>query len=264
MEFEITALFGYPVKSMRHVELQSALLNDFGVSIDRRFMLVDTSGKFVTARSYPLMSTISVDWKDNCLTLSHARFGTRHLKLEQFSQVTSVMVWGDSVSALKLAQPDAAFLSEFLQRDVNLVFMPESSFRQVDRDFFNDSQRVSFSDGFPLLLTNEASLNDLNARLDNPVDMLRFRPNVVVKGDVPFQEDDWKKVMIGDIPFDIVKPCSRCVMTTVNSEGVKSGSEPLKTLATYRKNDFGVCFGQNMVHRGLGNIKLGDKLVVLA
>jgi uncharacterized protein YcbX len=143
----------------------------------------------------------------------------------------------------------------------HLLSLGWDAVRQVDRDFFEKDQNVSFADAFPLLLTNSASLADLNSKLEQSVSMSRFRPNIVFEGGVAFEEDDWKQVSIGGVDFDLVKPCSRCGMTTIGEDG-KLGKEPLKTLAGYRRNEYGVCFGQNLVHRSLGMLKVGDVLVV--
>ena len=169
-------------------------------------------------------------------------------------------VWGDSVVSRVLNAQHTEKISNFLGVNARLAFMPDSSFRQIDRQFFSEDKRVSFADGYPFLLTSEASLADLNSRLHVPVSMKNFRPNIVISGGVSaYAEDVWQRVIIGEITFELVKPCSRCIMTTINEKGQKSESrEPLKTMAQYRKNEFGICFGQNLVHLSPGKIRVGD------
>lgn len=263
MEFEITGLFTYPVKSLAANQNDQLIIDDFGFSGDRRFMLVDEEGQFITLRSFPQLSVVNICATENELTLSHSSFGNIIISMSEFTLEKEVVVWRDKVSAVCVPTKRLEKLNRFLETEVYLAFMPNSSFRQVDRDFFSDDKRVSFADAFPFLLTNEASLVDLNSRLEKSIGMERFRPNIVVKGTEAFQEDDWKRIRIGDVEFSVVKPCSRCVATTIDSEGKKTGKEPLKTLATYRKNEFGVCFGQNLVHHNVGVLKIGDKLSVL-
>ena len=197
------------------------------------------------------------------MALSHPSFGVLEYHLHEFSEPLQVSVWNDSVSALGLGISEKdAVLSKYVGKAVRLVFMPDSSFRQVDREYFSADRRGSFADGFPVLLCNTASQLDLNSRLEEPVPMSRFRPNIVVSGQEPFEEDRWRRIRIGEIEFAVVKPCSRCVMTTINDAGEK-GKEPLKTLATYRRNEHGVCFGQNLVPLSHGQISVRDTLVVL-
>lgn len=261
MAYSLTDLFTYPVKSMRGNVSSSMLIDDFGPSGDRRYMLVDDSGQFVTQRKHPQMCHLSASIDERGICLSGG--GVSELVYQNFDQPLSVRVWGDEVEAMSSAHVELdKRLSDYLSLSVRLVYMPDSTFRQVDRDYFEADQRVGFADAFPILLVNRASLADLNSRLESPVTVNRFRPNVVFDGDVAFQEDDWQRVKIGEVEFAVVKPCSRCVMTTVDEHGNK-GAEPLRTLATYRKNSVGICFGQNLVPLYQGTISLDDSLTVL-
>ena len=154
---------------------------------------------------------------------------------EDVSNFCEVSVWSDVVSSKVLDPIYTKKISDFLGVRVRLSFMPDSSFRQIDREFFSEDKRVSFADGYPFLLTSEASLTDLNSRLEQPVSMRNFRPNIVISGGVSaYAEDVWQRVVIGDITFELVKPCSRCIMTTVNDRGIKSDNrKPLNTLGQY-------------------------------
>jgi len=262
MNFEITELYYHPVKSLSALPAKILGVDDFGFINDRRFMLIDGQGKFVSQRALPILSLLKAEFFNQQLIISNETIGLMVFDLKDFKEGVTAKIWSDTVEAKSLENKKTELLSLYLGINVRLVYMPETSFRQVDKDYFSLNQRVSFADGFPFLLTNQASLDDLNSRLDETVSMRRFRPNIVFSGSRAFQEDQWKRIRIGEIEFEVVKPCSRCVMTTVDSSG-KKGREPLKTLSTYRRNAFGICFGQNLVHLGKGAIQVGDRLTVL-
>lgn len=260
---KLTAINKYPVKSLKGLSLEKAWVDSFGIGGDRRWMLVDAEGRFVTQRKHPVMGTIMVEDGESALRFTSAEGAVLTVNLEEFVDPVDSLVWGDNILALGAGSAVSSWFSRLLGMPVRLVYMPDSSFRQVDREYVDYKKRVSFADGFPFLLISEASLNDLNERLSVPVAMSRFRPNLVVSGCQPFEEDSWKVIRIGDIEFEIVKPCSRCIMTTIDEESLKPNKEPLKTLATYRKNEYGVCFGQNLVHRGSGVLTVGNSVEVL-
>lgn len=260
---KLTAINKYPVKSLRGLSLESSSVDDFGIKGDRRWMLVDAEGRFVTQRKHPVMGTISVEDRDGGLRFTSAAGQVLGVQANEFVDPVDVRVWADTVPALSAGTLVGDWFSELLGLPVSLVHMPDSSFRQVDREYADYEQRVGFADGFPFLLISEASLYDLNARLSSPIAMSRFRPNLVVSGCEPYDEDSWKVIRVGDIEFEVVKPCSRCIMTTIDETSLNYGKEPLKTLASYRKNDYGVCFGQNLVHRNQGVLALGAEVEVI-
>ncbi len=180
-----------------------------------------------------------------------------------------VQIWGDAVTASLADDAAHAWLSDFLDHDVRLVHMPDHVRRPVDSDYGGADDTVSFADGFSFLLIGERSLDALNERLVSPVPMDRFRPNLVVSGSPPFAEDTWRRVQIGDLVFDVVKPCARCTMTTVDqTTGRRSSPEPLKTMAEFRRirypHSIEVYFGQNLVHRSHGVVRVGDTIKVLS
>lgn len=271
----MSGLFTYPVKSLRGISKDEFTVDDFGFAFDRRFMLIDDDNKFVTQRTHPKLSLVSVRLISNpdnlldAIELTIKDSDSEPLSRTVFPMVLfegnmsnncEVSVWADVVLSKVLDSVYTEKLSQFLGVNVRLSFMPNSSFRQIDREFFSEDKRVSFADGYPFLLTSEASLIDLNSRLEQPVSMRNFRPNIVISGGISaYAEDVWQRVTIGDIAFELVKPCSRCVMTTVSERGIKSDNrEPLKTLSQYRRNEFGICFGQNLVHLSKGTIRVGD------
>ncbi len=260
---KLTAINQYPVKSLKGLSLNDAVIDDFGIKNDRRWMLVDTEGEFVTQRKYPVMGSIAVEYREGRFRFTSINGDRLDVLVSGFSDPVDTLVWGDAVAALGAGKTVSDWFSGVLGKRVNLVYMPASSFRQVDREYANYRQRVGFADAFPFLLVSEASLIELNERLESPIAMSRFRPNLVVSGCEAYEEDRWKKIRVGDIEFEVVKPCSRCIMTTIDEASLKVGKEPLRTLSGYRKNKYGVCFGQNLVHQNQGVLSIGAKIEVL-
>jgi hypothetical protein len=256
----------FPLKSASGLSPGYANLVDRGMEHDRRWMLVDTDGKFVTQRQIPRMSLITTHIEGNELILNFP--GHVAFRCNLFPQSTgsmSVRVWDDALDAARPYPAADHWLSEALETQVHLVYMTDESHRQVDLKYARNGDITSFSDGFPLLLISQASLDDLNNRLASPVPMLRFRPNLVVAGCEAYAEDIWKRIRIADIEFEVVKPCSRCVIPTIDTTtGLKAAdTEPLRTLSSYRRRDGKVFFGQNLIHRGRGQISVGDNVEVL-
>jgi uncharacterized protein YcbX len=176
----------------------------------------------------------------------------------------AVVVWGDSVQAAAVGERADAWLSGFLGLACRLVYFPPDTVRAVDPDYARASDQIGFADGFPFLLISQASLDDLNGRLDEAVPMLRFRPNLVVAGCSAYAEDDWRRIRIGEIEFRFAKPCSRCIIPTIDPASGLRGREPLRTLMGYRQRDNKVYFGQNLIHDGVGQLALGMPIEVLA
>lgn len=257
----------YPVKSLGGISLQSSQVKERGLQFDRRLMLVDEERKFLTQREYPKMATINLKIAEDGLIASNS--GNEILfPFEADSQEkATVKVWNSRVKAEFYGDEINEWFSNLLNIKCRLVSMPEDTKRKVNPFYavrkFKDT--VSFADGYPFLLIGENSLADLNKKLETPVPMNRFRPNLVVKDSGAFAEDNWKKIKIGNTIFDVVKPCARCVITTIEqSTGEKNGNEPLKTLAKYRTKNGKVLFGQNLIAENTGEIlKSGDKIEIL-
>ncbi len=255
----------YPVKSLGGIDVDAWDLDDLGLAWDRRWMVVDESGRFLTQRQVPAMARVRPRLDPGGqLTLTHPRLPSFTVPDPAPEAATRpVTVWGDTVPALPLGAEVGAWLSKALGRPCHLVRLPEGTARAVDPNYAPDA-RTAFTDGFPLLLIGEGSLADLNARLQQPVPMRRFRPNLVVAGAEPFAEDQWRRIRIGGITLRVVKPCSRCIVTTVDPDrGEVVGQEPLRTLATYRLRNNKIYFGQNLVHEGPGRLRVGDAVTIL-
>jgi uncharacterized protein YcbX len=256
----------YPLKSAGGIPLVNVVPETRGLAHDRRWMVVDDSGQFMTQRTSPKMALINT--KISVQTLNLNAPGMSELSLPLFptaGESQEVEIWGDRCEAWTSSPQTKKWISEFLGESCNIVFMPDHSNRPVDPDYTVGENQVSFSDGFPFLLISEASLNDLNKRLPESVAMMRFRPNLVVKNTEPFEEDFWKFIRIGDCELQVVKPCSRCVLTTVDPEtGKFSGKEPLRTLATFRKENGKVLFGQNLLATKMGEMEVGMPVEIIS
>ncbi|TDK49968.1 MOSC domain-containing protein [Algoriphagus formosus] len=259
-------IFIYPIKSLGGIRLDQAEVEEKGFKYDRRWMLIDSEGLFVSQRTYPKLALLGVELTFEGLLV--------YQKKRQYDSIlipytlapgeeVSVVVWDDTMKARLLAEQYDQWFSEFLDKEVRLVIMPESTRRAVSPKYAVNAEAVSFADGMPYLLIGQESLEDLNRRLEQPVPMDRFRPNIVFSGGEAFKEDSLQKIQIGEVAFQIVKPCARCVMTTVNQNTAETSKEPLKTLASYRTVGNKVLFGQNMVALGEGVVRIGDKIEVL-
>lgn len=264
---KVTEINIYPIKSTRRIALPQSEVLPRGLPWDRRWMLVDVEGRFITARQYPTLALVQTDVEDDMLRVSVA--GRKTLRLSQQppdGRIVPVTVWKDHCDAVLAGAEADAWFSDYLGFSCRLVQMSDELVRGVNPDYGRAGDEVSFADGFPLLLISEASLNDLNSRLQTPVSMRRFRPNLVVDGERAYQEDQWRRIRVGDVEFEGVKNCSRCVFTTIDPDtGIKHpDKEPLRTLGSYRrKPQGGVYFGQNLIPRSGGVIHIGDKVEIL-
>jgi uncharacterized protein len=264
----VSEIYVYPVKGAGGIGLHTARLDSFGIEHDRRWMIVDEAGQFLTQRNQPGLALLGIELEPDALVLRSLRAGEARLPLRPDRQATTgrtirVKVWEDEVGAIDAGDSAAAFLEAHLDVVARLVFMPESTRRQVRLDYAREGDRVSFADAFPLLLVTQESLTELDHRLERPIAMARFRPNIVVAGASPHAEDSWRKIRIGTVRCDVVKPCDRCVVTTIDPATAEPGREPLRTLAGYRRWQGKVWFGQNVIHRDSGTIEVGAPVVVL-
>jgi len=260
----VSALNVYPVKGLKGIALTEARCTDRGIEHDRRWMVVDRERQFISQREHPKMATVWTDIDGEELSLTAPDVGELRLPLAPKGQAKlRVQVWNSVCDAVSVSQHADEWLSDYLGVDCALVYMPDESKRLSNPKFGGEDKRVGFADGYAYLVTNEASLADLNARLvarNHPaVPMNRFRPNIVVKGAAPFAEDDWKDLRVANAVLRTAKPCGRCQVTTTDqATGEVRGPEPLATLATYRDSAFGVRFGMNLVTVREGRIRVGD------
>ena len=227
--------------------------------------MVDESNTFFTQRDFPEMALIKVSVEQKGLKLQHKTKTVEPLFIPfefEHCKADKVVIWDDTVAAEFYNEHIDSWFSEIIGIKCHLVKMPETTKRVVDESYAKN-KIVSFADGYPFLIIGQASLDDLNSKLEMPLPMNRFRTNFVFTGGNPFEEDNWKKFKIGNLKFEAVKPCARCVITTTNQETAERLHEPLLTLSKFRKIDNKVMFGMNVVCESTGEIKVGDKIELL-
>jgi len=264
----LSALYRYPLKSGKGQPLQQIGLDKLGLDGDRRWMLVDeASGRFLTQRAVAKMSQLSAQWNGaGGLTLSAEGVPALDVPLPgSDAELRGVTIWRDTLRVPDAGAEAAAWVSDFIGKPTRLVHVPLDRARTTEAGYGKDDDKVGFADGYPLLLIGQASLDDLSARIGRPMEMLRFRPNLVIEGSDAFAEDGWTRVRIGDVEFRVVKPCSRCILTTIDpASGERSTDrEPLATLKTYREQAGEVMFGQNLVNDGPGRLDVGMPVTIL-
>ncbi len=259
--YRISGLFTYPIKSLGGISLSKTLVNPQGLDLDRRYMITDANGKFLTRRAYPQFSFLEVDFSDEKIKVTNRKKENEsfHFFLEVQNRKIEVDIWGNSVQAWTVSDEADTFFSDFLGFNAHLVKMGEGSIRSVKDPNYLDHQ-TGFADGYPVLVISEASLRDLNARLDVPIPMDRFRPNVVVEGCRAFEEDENRFLESQFVKLKMVKPCSRCIMVNVDSQNAVVGKEPLQTLSVYRNQNHKVNFGQNAIVIEPGGLELGEEI----
>ena len=251
------------MKGARWIAPRSWAVDDFGPTMDRRWMVVRGGEEFVTQRTHPRLALVRTGLEDDGLTLAAPGMepvsvpgpGAPGLRRE-------VPIWSDRAPGVDVGADAAEWISTFLGEELRIVFMPDDAWRPVSRSH-GRGRRVSFADGFPFLILSRGSMDALNERLERPVSLERFRPNLVVGGVEAHAEDRWRRIRIGEIELRVVKPCARCVVTTVDPGTGRKGVEPLRTLARYRKKGGSVYFGQNAIHVAPGRLEEGTPVEVL-
>ncbi|WP_077044571.1 MOSC domain-containing protein [Pseudomonas sp. KK4] len=264
----LSALYRYPLKSGKGETLQQIGLDKLGLDGDRRWMLVDeASGRFLTQRAVAQMSQLSALWNaEGGLTLAAPGFSAIDVALPgSDAELRGVTIWRDTLRVPDAGDAAAAWVSEFIGKPTRLVHVPVERARMTESGYGSDDDQVAFADGYPLLLIGQASLDDLVQRVGRPLEMLRFRPNLVIEGSDAYAEDSWKRLRIGDVEFRVVKSCSRCILTTIDPRtGERSADrEPLATLQKYRAQADGAMFGQNLVNDSNGTLQVGMPVTIL-
>ena len=264
---KVSQLFIYPVKSLAGISVNAAQLTDRGFQYDRRWMLVDEQNQFMTQRQFPGMALLRTGITEKGISVIHKKDPAKEI-LIPFSGFTNekltVKIWNDYCDAVPAEKFINEWFSDMLQFSCRLVFMPDDSLRKVDgRYAVKDNDITSFSDAYPVLVIGQSSLDDLNTRLEITLPMNRFRPNIVITGSAPFEEDEMEEFLIAKSQFFGVKLCDRCVITTINQDTLEKSKEPLKTLSSYRMQNNNVYFGQNVICKKAGLVRTGDELVLL-
>ena len=269
----------FPVKSLDGYSPELAIVEKRGLQFDRRWMITDLDGMFMTMRNNGRMALLKAVVENDILTIFEKENPQNQVKIPVLSEntegVIETEIWNDCVISSIVSKKANDFLSDFLQKKCQLVTMPSTTERRVDAQYNTGNDIVSFADGYPFLIIGEASLQQLNDKIlerhppNAPLSMRRFRTNFVFSGGAPFQEDTFKNFKIGDVDFIGVKPCARCVLTTRDPDTGIKGKEPLDTLMTFRQEGTKILFGQNVVWNDktwqkeiLPKVKVGDRILI--
>ena len=261
----LSSLTYYPIKACRGFDINESHVERMGLANDRRMMVVTHSGEFLTQREHPKLALITPMLKNDSIILSAPNFDSVHFAIQKTGAISFVNIWqSKNVNAIDQGEEAAQWLSDWLGTSVRLVHIADGIQRKLNPGYaINTDDHTGFADGYPILIISEASLQDLNSKLDSALPMNRFRPNIVLQNFEPFAEDTWKRIRIGDVEMALVKPCPRCVVTTIDKETLEQSKEPLKTLGAYRKQKGGAMFGMNVIPLNEGRLEVGMSVEIL-
>jgi uncharacterized protein YcbX len=259
MSYIVSQIWIYPLKSLGGIPMQRAQVLAKGLSLDRRWMLIDHDNTFMTQRVNHGMALFKTSLAGNQVRVSYQGSAIDIPVTSQGPELNAV-IWDDTVKVVEVDPVVSKWFTERLGSSCRLVSFPEANTRNVDPKYNLGNTQVSLADGYPLLVIGEGTLDDLNSRMEKPLPMNRFRPNIVFTGGEPFIEDMWKNFKVGDNGFAAVKPCGRCALPTVDQETGVMGKEPLATLNKYRKRDNKVLFGMNLIPLDHNWINVGDEI----
>ncbi len=265
VNLQVSQLFIYPIKSLGGIANQSVQLTNTGFKHDRRWMLVDEQHVFLSQRSHLQMALLHITQTDAGFIVS--KYKDTHLQvtipfITPPVKKIKVSIWDDACDAIEVSDIHNEWFSDMLNTKCKLVYMPDDSLRPVDKRYAANDEITSFSDGYPIMMIGQSSLDNLNNKLAEKLPMNRFRPNIVFTGGHAHIEDEMAAFTIDETEFSGVKPCSRCTVTTINQQTGGQGKEPLKTLATYRMKNNKIYFGQNILQQQNGVIHVGSKINV--
>lgn len=260
-------IYIYPIKSLGGIELTTSPVERRGLKYDRRWMLVDENGRFVSQREHQQLALLQPRIENHSMVIEDRSGKLQPLSIDLEAPIADpieVTVWDDSCQALPSPEPINQWFSSVLGFATRLVYMPESSLRIADQRYAPATDdHVSFADGYPILIIGQASLNLLNQKLGYELPMNRFRPNLVLEGLAPHEEDTLAEIMINGLTYRGVKPCARCVMTTIDQNTGEKGAEPLRTLAGYRKSGNKILFGENFIPEHSGEVSVGLRVEII-
>lgn len=263
MSYHVKSLHIYPIKSLQGINLTSARLVEYGFQYDRQWMLVDVDNQFITQRTMPIMATLNTKIEHNLLIVSTKDSQIEiNLNKESPSNI-EVTVWNDSVQACTESDEINHWFSQQLGMPCQLVKLTKNNLRQVDTVFAHNNESVGFADAFPLLVVSQSNIELLNSKLDNPIDMNRFRPNIVIAGLTPHEEDKLSSLIINDIEIKLVKPCDRCTVPSVDQKTGQKRGDVLRALIKYRQFNKNIYFGMNGLHQSQGTISINQTIQVI-
>lgn len=265
-DLTISGIFIYPIKSLSGISLTSSNVEKRGLQYDRRWVLVNDENLFIHQRDHNEMALLQPAISEDSMVITQKNDPTvRHefpLKPEGTIR-ENVTVWDDTCTAVEVSEKTSAWFTKKLKINCRLMYMADDSIRLADpRYSIKSDDKVSFADGYPILAISEQSMELLNSKTEVAIPADRFRTNFIIKGGHPHVEDELRSFSIGKTQYYGVKPCARCIMTTVDQETAARGKEPLKSLATYRKKGNKILFGHNIIPMGIGNVKVGDTISV--
>ncbi len=271
MGLTLTGINRYPIKSCRGHGLTHVVVEPWGLAGDRRWMLVDDEDRVVTAREYPQLVLVTPEFDVDGLLVRAPGVDPLLVGTPDASVVTDVRVFSSELAAAPASEEAHAWFSKVVGKPVRLVYLTDPAQRRPNAAYSREQDRVSFADGYPMLLATEGSLAALNDLIaaglrpeEGPVSMTRFRPNLVVAGAPAWDEDGWRVLRIGAASFRVVKACDRCVFTTIDPETARKGKEPLATLVRHRRWDSKVWFAINLIPDSPGaTVHVGDRVEVV-
>jgi uncharacterized protein len=264
---QVSQLYIYPVKSLGGIAKETVEITDMGLKYDRKWMLVDENNLFISQSTRPQMAVLQTAETENGIKVFHKQDPQDAIIIpfdNENAEKINVVIFEDTCDAVEVGKKQNEWFSNMLQTNCKLVYMPDDTGRLVDKRYATNEEITSFTDGYPILMIGQSSLDNLNEKLVEQLPMNRFRPNIVFTGGHPYIEDEIASFEINKINFRGVKPCSRCIMTTINQQTAEKAKEPLATLATYRRKNNKVYFGQNILHQQTGFIKTGDEIKITA
>ncbi len=258
---KVVSIHIYPIKSLGGISLQSAKVLGRGLEHDRRWVLIDKKGMFQSQRTFPNMALFSISITQESLHVKALDDSVLSIPFKPEGEKRKVKIWDDVVEGVEVSPQISAWFSKRLGKEVCLVKMTEETNRLIDVRYASNAETVSFADGYPLLLANTASIDDLNKKLDSSVGIDRFRPNIVIQGETPFEEDEWGLLTIGAAQIEVVKKCARCVVVNIDPQTAVKGIEVLQSLSNYRKTGNKVHFGVNALIHKEGIFSVGDPVL---
>jgi uncharacterized protein len=262
----VSHLYIYPIKSLGGIEVPFVNITDRGFEYDRRWMLIDEDNNFLTQREFSVMALLQVEIENNGLKVFHKQKENDYIIIPfepQKNERAETNIWGVPCKPLLVSDKVDQWFSKVLGINCRLVYMDDETQVEVDERYNINDSLTSFSDGYPILMISEASLADLNSRIEEVLPINRFRPNLVISNVAAFDENRMKEFIINSIKFCGVKPSARCVVTTIDQDTALKGKEPLKTLATYRSKNNKIYFGENVIALSTGKISAGDNVTIL-
>lgn len=257
-EIRVSEIVVFPIKSLRGVSLPRWTIEKRGLQHDRRWMLVDSDGVFLTQRKLYNMALFDTEILESGLRVHLDGRRALDVPYEPCGAPRVVQVWSQECEAMAVSDEADAWFTEALGQDCSLVYMPESTQRPIRAGIEGRDDIVGFADAHPILVAGLGSIDDLNSRMEAPIPIRRFRANLVLSGSAAFAEDEWTQISIGPVELTRTRQCGRCAVPTIDIETGRPSDEPLRTLNAYRKFDTMVCFGSYYVPDAMGAIAVGD------